>query len=150
MSESNEGESFSEIEIVYKYTDETGRQNPVFQLVFGKDLMRIFGEKFVLNNKDKCKIIYKNKDYDLTDYFDIIDKNYDNKDEYILKLIIPNDIKDISYMFANCISLRSFRNISIKKELYTINKSTISSGYNSSLNNENIIEKIMKKNNSND
>ena len=65
----------------------------------------IYGEKFVLNNKDKCKIIYKNKDYDLTDYFDIIDKNYDNKDEYILKLIIPNDIKDISYMFANCISL---------------------------------------------
>ena len=53
-------------------------------------------------------------------------------------------------MFANCKSLRSFRNISIKRKSHTINKSIISSEYNSSLNNENIIEKNIKNNNNYD
>ena len=66
---------------------------------------RIFGEKFAKNNKDKLKIIYKNHDYELTEYLEDIDKNFDFKDYLILKLSFMNNNIDLSYMFFNCNSL---------------------------------------------
>ena len=33
--------------------------------------IKIFGDKFVENNKDKCKIFYNNKEYDLTAKFNV-------------------------------------------------------------------------------
>ena len=67
--------------------------------------IRIFGEKFAKNNKDKLKIIYKNHDYELTEYLEDIDKNFDFKDYLILKLSFMNNNIDLSYMFFNCNSL---------------------------------------------
>ena len=46
-----------EIEIIYKPKN--------------KGKIKIFGSQFVYYNKDKCKIIYNNKEYELTEYFDI-------------------------------------------------------------------------------
>ena len=46
--------------------------------------VRIFGENFVNNNKDKCKIIYNNKEYELKEYFNDIDKEYNNKDDLMI------------------------------------------------------------------
>ena len=37
--------------------------------------IKIFGVDFVNNNKDKCKILYNNKEYGLTDKFNVENKN---------------------------------------------------------------------------
>ena len=79
---------------------------------YNDDVLRIFGKYFVKHNKNKCKIIYKNKKYELKEYFEEIDNNY-NKNyeipemEIKLKLIGINNISDISKMFYGCIHLTS-------------------------------------------
>ena len=40
--------------------------------------IRIFGARFINKNKGKYKIIYKNKKFKLKEYFEDIDKNYNN------------------------------------------------------------------------
>ena len=71
--------------------------------------IRLFGNKFVEKNRDKCKIIYKNKEYKLTEFFENIDNNYQDYENQInIKLRILNDIIDMSYMFYECHTLLSF------------------------------------------
>ena len=41
-----------------------------------EDSIRIFGSEFVKNNKDICKMIIDNKEYELEEKFNI--KNYNN------------------------------------------------------------------------
>ena len=36
-----------------------------------KNRIKLFGNTFVKNNKDKCKIIFENKEYDLIEHFDL-------------------------------------------------------------------------------
>ena len=43
------------------------------------DELRIFGEYFIKQNRNKCKIIYNNKKYKLTEFFEGIDKNLNHK-----------------------------------------------------------------------
>ena len=75
---------------------------------YNDDVLRIFGKYFVKHNKNKCKIIYKNKKYELKEYFEEIDNNYNKNYEIIkLKLIGINNISDISEMFYGCIHLTS-------------------------------------------
>ena len=69
--------------------------------------VRIFGEGFIENNRNKCKIIYKNGEYDLTDYLSNIDRYYNNQDEFTLKLNNIKNIKSAYSMFFNCASLFS-------------------------------------------
>ena len=70
---------------------------------------RIFGEYFVKMNKKNSKIIYKNKEYELTEYFEDIDKNHNYNCNYLilLKLKFINNKIDISHMFYNCKGLLS-------------------------------------------
>jgi len=77
----------------------------------GKKL-KIFGKTFVENNKDKCKIIYKEKEYELEEYFNNIDDNYNYKDLLIIKLNGIKNITNISFMFHECKSLISIPDIS--------------------------------------
>ena len=71
---------------------------------------KFFGEKFVEKNKDKCKIIYKGKEYDVVPYFeDIIKDNI--KDNIIIKLKGISKIADCTNMFFGCISLYSLPDI---------------------------------------
>ena len=74
--------------------------------------VRIFGNYFVKNNKQKCKIIYKNKEYELQDYFNDIDENYNNKDDIKIKINGMDNITDIASMFSNCYTLCSLPDIS--------------------------------------
>ena len=67
-----------------------------------KERVRIFGKKFVKNNQDKCKIEYKDKIYELKEYFEDIDNNYNHKDEIRFFLIGINNINDMSYLFHSC------------------------------------------------
>ena len=71
--------------------------------------LKILDQSFIINNKDKCKIIYKNKEYELKEYFEDIDNNYNKKDEITIKLRINKDIVDMRYMFYKCNSLIKIR-----------------------------------------
>ena len=77
-----------------------------------KGRVRLFGNDFVKNNKEKCKIIYNNKEYELKEYFDDIDKEYNNKDEIKIKLKGINSVTDMSKMFCVCETLSSLPDIS--------------------------------------
>ena len=65
--------------------------------------LKIFGEDFVNNNKNNFCIIYNNKQYDLTEYFEI--KLMLNSDIFEIKLKQTNEVTNLSDMFDNCKSL---------------------------------------------
>jgi len=70
--------------------------------------IRLFGEKFVENNKNKCKLLIDNIEYELLDNFQ--PKN--NKEGLLkIKLIGFNNLSDISYIFYYCTSLLSLPDI---------------------------------------
>ena len=69
--------------------------------------VNILGKEFIKRNKNKCKIIYKSKIYELKEHFEDIDINYNHKDLIKLKLVFIHNIIDMSYMFYNCASLIS-------------------------------------------
>ena len=73
--------------------------------------IKIFGQKFVLNNWDNCRIIYKDKECKLCEYIEL--ENLKNRDKILeIKLKVVRELKDISYMFTDCNSL-----ISVSKTL---------------------------------
>ena len=69
--------------------------------------VKILGRNFIKKNKDKAKILYKNKIYELKEYFEDIDENYNHKDLIKLKIIFIHNIIDMSYMFYDCYTLIS-------------------------------------------
>ena len=70
--------------------------------------IKLFDYRFVDKNKNKCKIIYNETEYDLTKSFEFNNKSIQNNSIKI-KLKINKDIKDISHMFSNCKELLSIR-----------------------------------------
>ena len=71
--------------------------------------MKIFGSEFVKNNKNNCKILYENQEYELQEYFNITN-NLNPKLEIKLKGI--NNIKNMSCLFHECNSLSTLTNLS--------------------------------------
>ena len=71
--------------------------------------IRIFGNEFVENNKNKCKMIIDNKEYKITEKYNISNYN-NNKLEIKLKGI--DNVTNMSYMFEGCSSLSSLPDIS--------------------------------------
>ena len=69
--------------------------------------IRIFGRKFIENNKDNCDITYNGISHKLTEFFEDIEEKYDHKGEILLTLNGINNITDISYIFAKCKKLES-------------------------------------------
>ena len=72
-----------------------------------KEKVKILDKEFIKNNKDKCKIIYKNKKYELKEYFEDIDINYNIKYPIKIKIIFIHNFIDMSYMFYKCDTLIS-------------------------------------------
>ena len=72
-----------------------------------KERVKILDEDFIKKNKNKTKIIYKNKIYELKEYFEDIDNKYNHKELIKFKLIFIHNIIDMKYMFFNCDSLIS-------------------------------------------
>ena len=101
-------EEYIEIIIVYRpkenfyYKKEKSKDNKEKTT---KNKLKIFDEKFVKINRDNCIIIYENKEYELTVYFEDIDDKYDKENDISIKLKINNKINDISCMFCECYSL---------------------------------------------
>ena len=93
--------------------EETQFQKIELEIIYGPRwitddiLTRIFGKNFVNNNKDKCRIIYKNLEYELKENFEGIG-NYNYSDKNILTLRIIKNFNDMSFMFSGCTSLVSF------------------------------------------
>ena len=73
--------------------------------------VKILDIKFINNNRGKCKIINNNKLYELKEYFEEIDNDYNHKDLIKIKLIFFNNIINISYIFYKCKTLISFFDI---------------------------------------
>ena len=87
-------EDISEINIVYEANE---------------NCINIFGNKFVENNKNIYKMIIDNKEYEITDKYNV--KN-NNNNRLNIKLKGVNNITDMSYMFNECSSLLSLPDIS--------------------------------------
>ena len=60
----------------------------------------------------KCKIIYKDKEYDLTKYLDDINKKYNKGNQITIKLKSINNITSCDNMFYRCKSLVSLSGLS--------------------------------------
>ena len=93
-------EDNSEIKLIYNISnkDEEAKQN-----------INIFGAEFVKNNKNICKMIIDNMEYEITDKYNI--KNYNNNKLYI-KLKGIDTVSYMSFMFNGCSSLSSLPDIS--------------------------------------
>ena len=103
-------EKTTEIKIIYELDideeeDDINGKNKEDGNIENKDAkkIRIFGQGFVKNNKDKCKIIYNNKEYELQEFFQI---------DKILEIKLKGDIINMSCLFAECIYLKSLPDIS--------------------------------------
>ena len=83
--------------------------------------IELFGENFVKENKNKCKIIINGKEYDIISMinFEEFEKYEINKEDETLKILLKNEkIEDMSSMFENCKSL-------IKVDLSSFNSQNI-------------------------
>ena len=107
--------------------------------------IKLFGSKFVNKNKDKCKIIYNEKEYDLMEYFEF-DNNYNHNDSFKIQLRINNNnITDISHIFFQCKELLSISDLLVDNYNITdINELFDGNNFNNSSeksNNSNEIDK---------
>ena len=81
----------------------------IMHLAHNKGIIKLFGKEFVMNNKDKCYILYEGKKYKLTEYFHI----KSNKKGIInIKLVVIENLTSLKNMFYNCSSLISIQGIS--------------------------------------
>ena len=89
--------------------------------------IRIFGNKFVENNKNNCYIIYGNKKSELSSYYHI-KTNRESTNSLKIKLKIVNPLNDISFMFNKCSNLKSIKNIEIFKTFKFTNLERVFAG----------------------
>ena len=100
---SNISENFNKIMSKYK---DSHKDLIKYKINEGDKKIRIFSANFVLNNWDNCKIICDDKEYELTEYFDL--ENYKKNEKFLeIKLKNHRDMKDISFMFSDCKQLVS-------------------------------------------
>ena len=115
-NESLNKNKIDKIIIIYDYFKSKEIKNDIIK-IFEKELgetisrEKLFGEKFVKNNKNKCKMIINGKKKDICSY---LPKYHKYVKDGILKieLIGFENISDISYMFFGCLTLISLPNIS--------------------------------------
>ena len=79
--------------------------NAIFKNVVKQKEIRIFGKVFVENNKDKCKMVINQKEYDLKEKF------YTKERELKIRLIGIENIRNISNLFSECENLYSLPDI---------------------------------------
>ena len=85
----------------------------IFKLIYkidNENKIKIFGDEFVVNNGNKCSIIYKDNIIPLSSYFLINDINKEDKinKKFEILLLEFEDISDRSYMFYDCKSFIIF------------------------------------------
>ena len=103
----NINDKFNKLMDIYNQMNYKNEINIIYNNMNNEDKIKIFDEDFINNNKDKCKILYEDQEYNLTEYFDT--KNI-NKLEIKLKGI--NNITNMKFMFYECKLLESLPDIS--------------------------------------
>ena len=81
----------------------------IYNISENESKIKIFGNKFLMKNKNNCHIIYEDNNYNLMEYLEL--KNIGKKQTLEIKLIGMNNIIDASYMFSGCKSLNSLPDI---------------------------------------
>ena len=79
-------------------------------------ILNILGKVFVKNNRNKAKLILRNKKCGLRDCFKL---NNFKKSELKIDILLSQDICNISYMFNKCESLLEF-SMKNNKKIYEI------------------------------
>ena len=84
------------------------KYNDNYKIYYGYRNIKLFGEEFLNNNKNNCKIIIDNQEQDIIEYYDL--QNNENKE--ILKIILKaiETISKMIYMFSNFPSLSDISN----------------------------------------
>ena len=103
------------IDIIYKVNKEENK-------------LKLFGEKFVQNNKSNCTIVINGIEYDLVSFINIKDYNYDNSGKFKIKLYGVKNIIDMSYIFHKCPNLIEVPNISQMNTTKVTNMSRLFEG----------------------
>jgi len=88
---------------------------------YSGDLIKLLDRYFIKHNKNKCKLIYKNKKYELKDYFEDIENKGKDKDKIKLKIYGINNISDMSRMFYGCYHLSSFSDCQNQQNIDDLN-----------------------------
>ena len=86
------GKDKSEINIIYDIKNKNYKY------------INIFGKEFVENNKNICKMVIDNKEYEIEEYFNV--ENYNNN-KLKIKLKGIDKVTNMSLMFSKCSSLSS-------------------------------------------
>ena len=89
LKQIKEGKKYSELTLKYK-------------IDFSSSKIQLFGEDFVRNNKENCKIIIENKEEELNAFLRIENMQKQNSDILEVKLRIKKKLKNMSYMFKGC------------------------------------------------
>ena len=84
--------------------------NIIYDIKRDDKYILIFGDQFVRNNRDKCKMIIDNKEIEITEKYYVNNNNNNNKLNIILKGI--NNVINMNSMFSGCSSLSSLPDIS--------------------------------------
>ena len=85
----------------------------IYKINKNDNFIRLFGSKFVEYNKDICKIIYNENEYELQNEFNLENLDLNREDNLLeIKLKCLKNIKDASSMFCLCKSLLSLPDIS--------------------------------------
>ena len=70
---------------------------------------KLFGERFVKNNINNCKIVINGKEKELVSFYNI--ERLEENEILEIKLKGINNIKNMSFMFCGCLSLLSLPDI---------------------------------------
>ena len=106
--------NFTKLLNVYKQI-ELKHQNYIiikYKIEKNKKEIKIFGEDFVKNNSNHCKIIYDNNEHELSEYINIENIKDIKNNILVIKLTGIDNITNASYMFYKCSSLISLPDIS--------------------------------------
>ena len=90
--------------IKYILENNEKRRKTITLLYEIKPNMQLFNQKFVENNKNNCYLIIDGKNVNLCQKYN----NFKSNELLKMKLVKKKQIKNISYMFSECISLLAF------------------------------------------
>ena len=91
----------NQIKIEYQVDDDDEEEEE-------EEKIKIFGKKFVRNNKNKCYILYEGKKNNLVEFFNV---GNNLKKSIIIKLIEINSFINLEHMFNKCEYITLIRNI---------------------------------------
>ena len=83
----------------------------IYEIKENEPHMRLFGEKFVYNNKNNCYLLIDGQKRELCEYLYLI-PNQKINGILEIKLIETKIITNMSEMFSHCLSLKSLPDIS--------------------------------------